>query len=42
MFATLNAYYQLGTRVNNSQGQNGQMLNNEVLKANFDTLITGQ
>lgn len=42
MFATLNAYYQLGTRVNNSEGQNGQMLNNEVLKANFDTLITGQ
>ena len=42
MFATLNAYYQLNRRVNNSEGQSGQMLNNEVLKANFDTLITGQ
>ena len=42
MFATLNAYYQLSGRVNNSEGQSGQMLNNEVLKANFDTLITGQ
>lgn len=42
MFATLNAYYQLNKRINNSEGQSGQMLNNEVLKANFDTLITGK
>ena len=42
MFVNVNGYYQLSGRVNNSEGQNGQMLNNEVLKANFDTLITGQ
>ena len=40
MFATLSAYYEhrMG-KVINSKGNNGEMLNNEILKAKFDFLI---
>lgn len=43
MFATLNAYYELGTsKITNSEGDSPEMLNNEILMTNFSSLATGQ
>ena len=41
MFATLNAYYQLG-KVTNSGKQSGEMLNSQILTANFSSLLAGK
>ena len=41
MFATLNAYYQLG-KVANSGKQSGEMLNSQILTANFSSLLAGK
>ena len=43
MFATLNAYYELGTsKIVNSQGESPEMLNNEIMMASFSSLLTGK
>lgn len=43
MFATLNAYYQLGTsKVVNSGGQSPEMLNSEIMMASFSSLLAGK
>ena len=41
MFATLNAYYQLG-KATNSAKQSGEMLNSQILTANFSSLLAGK
>lgn len=41
MFATLNAYYQLG-KATNSGKQSGEMLNSQILTANFSSLLAGK
>ena len=43
MFATLSAYYEhrIG-KVVNSEGEPGEMLNNEILMTNFSSLTTGK
>ena len=41
MFATLNAYYQLGKAVNSGK-QSGEMLNSQILTANFSSLLAGK
>lgn len=41
MFATLNAYFELGN-VTNSAKQSGEMLNNQILTANFSSLLAGK
>ena len=43
MFATLNAYYELGTsKIVNSGGQSPEMLNSEIMMASFSSLLTGK
>ena len=43
MFATLNAYYELGTsKIVNSQGESPEMLNNEIMMASFSSLLAGK
>ena len=43
MFATLNAYYELGTsKIVNSQGQSPEMLNSEIMMASFSSLLAGK
>ena len=41
MFATLNAYYQLGKAANSGK-QSGEMLNSQILTANFSSLLAGK
>ena len=43
MFATLNAYYELGTsKITNSEGESPEMLNNEILMTSFSSLLAGR
>ena len=43
MFATLSAYYELGTsKVVNSEGESPEMLNNEIMMASFSSLLAGK
>ena len=43
MFATLSAYYELGTsKIVNSEGESPEMLNNEILMTSFSSLATGK
>lgn len=43
MFATLSAYYELGTsKVVNSEGESPEMLNNEIMMTSFSSLLAGK
>ena len=41
MFATLNAYFELGNATNSAK-QSGEMLNSQILTANFSSLLAGK